>query len=440
MKHMRTNGWRPPKPVLMAAVLVVAGGLAAACSSSSSSGSAPGSSAPAPGSSAAVPGPSAAAPTGSTVRVMFEDLGPAAPAAVEPVEDLGMLTVFKAAADYVNAHGGAGGHKIQVDACHDQASPTLSATCARQAVANHDVAVVAPLILTSDDVIPILAGAHIPYFGEFPLSPGDFSSPDSFPVTAGAVGEEAGVGYLLAKKGCKKMGVLYTAEPVTEATVPDVSAAAQANGAQIVAKVSLPMTSVDASSQIAQIENAGADCVALVLQNNQIPGVVLAIRQSGKNLLIGSPSADFAHKILAALGNSANGVYLTGSLAQPTDTGNPAVAQMLSAEKQYEGSSPQPESPNSVLAWADAQLLFNDVIAKVKGDVTGQSVTAGIQALKDATTGVTAPYTGSTPPALSAYPRLINYGVTFWQIENGAYQSIQSGFTNIAGSLTGISG
>src|SRR6266851_4933235 len=232
MKQMRPNRSRSRKPVLMGAVLVVVGMLATACSSSSNS-------VPAPGSSASAPGSSDAAPSGSTVWVMFEDLGPAAPAAVEPVDDHGALTVFKAAADYVNAHGGAGGHKIQVDTCYDQADPNLSATCARQAIAN-------------DDVIPILAQAHIPYFGEFPVSPDDFSSPDSFPVTAGAVGEEAGVGYILAKKGCKKMGILYTAEPVTEATVADVAAAAEANGAQVVAKVSLPMTSVDASSQIAQ--------------------------------------------------------------------------------------------------------------------------------------------------------------------------------------------
>src|SRR5260370_4037404 len=218
MKQMRANRSRSRKPVLMGAVLVVVGMLATACSSSSNS-------VPAPGSSASAPGSSDAAPSGSTVRVMFEDLGPAAPAAVEPVDDHGALTVFKAAADYVNAHGGAGGHKIQVDTCYDQADPNLSATCARQAVANHDVAVVAPLILTSDNVIPILAQGHIPYFGEFPVSPDDFSSPDSFPVTAGAVGEEAGVGYILAKKGCKKMGILYTAEPVTEGTLPDVSAA-----------------------------------------------------------------------------------------------------------------------------------------------------------------------------------------------------------------------
>src|SRR5260370_18645338 len=181
MNQMRANRSRSRKPVLTAAVLVVVGALAA-CSSSSTPGSAP-------GSSASAPATSGAAPSGSTVRLMFEDLGPAAPAAVEPVEDSGALTVFKAAADYVNAHGGAGGHKIQVDTCHDQADPSLSATCARQAVANHDVAVVAPLILTSANVIPILTQAHIPYFGAFPVSPGALSSPDSFPVTARPVGD-----------------------------------------------------------------------------------------------------------------------------------------------------------------------------------------------------------------------------------------------------------
>ena len=430
MKQITANRLRSRKTLLSGAVAVVAVGALAACSSSGSSGSPTASSAS---------GAPAGAPTGSTVRVMFEDLGPQAPAALAPVDDPGALTVFEAAAAYVNARGGAGGHKIQVDTCYDQASPTLSAGCARQAIANHDVAVTAPLILTSDNVLPLLAQAHIPYFGEFPVSPDDFSSADSFPDTAGAVGEEAAVGYILAKKGCTKMGVLYTAEPVTEATVPAVSAAAKANGAQVVAKVALPMTAVDASSQIAQIENAGAACVALVLQNNQVPAVVTAIRQSGKQLMIGSPSAGFAHTILAALGSNANGVYLTGSAALPTDTTNPVVAQMFAAEKQYEASAAAPESPFSVLAWGDAQLLFNSVIAKVSGPVTGQTVTTGIQALKNAGTGVIGPYTGSTPPTLSTYPRLINYGVTFWQIQGGKPVSIQSGFTDVADSLKALS-
>lgn len=429
MEQTPANRLRSRRALLSGAVLVAVGALAA-CSSNSSSGS------PAASSASGTP---AAAPAGSTVRVMFEDLGPQAPAALAPVDDPGALTVFKAAADYVDAHGGAGGHKVQVDTCYDQASPTLSTACARQAVAHHDVAVVAPLILTSDDVLPVLAPAHIPYFGAFPVSPDDYSSPDSFPVTAGSVGEEAGVGYILAKNGCKKMGVLYTAEPVTEATVPDVSAAAEANGAQVVAKVSLPMTSVDASSQIAQIESAGAGCVALVLQNNQVPAVVTAIRQSGKSLMIGSPSAGFAQTILTALGASANGVYLTGSAALPTDTSNQVVAQMLAVAKQYEGGAQPPESPFSVLAWADAQLLFNDVIAKISGTVTGQAATEGIEALKNAETGVIGPYTGSTPPTLSAYPRLINYGVTFWQIQGDKPVSIQSGFSDVADSLKALS-
>ena len=371
---------------------------------------------------------------------MVEGLGPAAPAAVAPVNHPDAITVFKAAADYANAHGGAGGHKIQVDTCYDQGDPSLSAACARQAVANHDVAVTAPVLLTSDYVIPILARAHIPFFGAFPVSPSDFSSPDSFPVTAGAIGDEGGVGYILAKQGCKKMGFLYTAEPVTEATVAGAVAAAEANGAQVVAKVSLPMTSVDASSEIAQIENAGADCLGVALQNNQIPAVVVAVKQSGKSLMIGTTAGSLTSKVLNALGSNGNGIYMAGSTSLSTDTKNPAVQRMLSVAEQYEGSSPQPSSNYASLAWAAAQLLFNDVIPQIKGDVTGQSVTAGIQALKDAATGTTLPYTGSTSPALSKYPRLINYGEAFWQLEDGKPEPIQSGFTDIASSLQGISG
>jgi ABC-type branched-subunit amino acid transport system substrate-binding protein len=370
---------------------------------------------------------------------MVEEIGPAAPAALEADNPPDVVTVLQAAAAYVNAHGGAGGHRIQVDTCYDQGDPNLSASCARQAIANHDVAVVAPLILTSDDVLPVLAPAHIPFFGAFPVSPDDFSSPDSFPLTAGGVGEEAGVGYILSREGCKKMGILYTAEPVTEATVPDVAASAEANGAQVVAKVSLPMTAVDARPQIAEIDNAGADCLALALQQNQIPGAVIAARQGGQSLMIGSPSGGFPSSVLKTLGSIGNGVYLAGSASLPGDTGNPAVAQMLAVAKQYEGSSTQPEDSFSSVAWADAQLLFNDVIGKTTGAVSGQSVTAGIEALKAATTGVVGPYTGSAAPALSTYPRVINYGLTFWKIENGNPEPTQSGFTNIASSLRALS-
>ena len=115
MEQMRANRSRPPKPVLMTAVLVVVSALAAACSSSTSSASAPVSaSAPA---SASAPGSSNAAPAGPAVRVMIEGIGPDAPAAVEPVAAPEVFTVFEAAADYANAHGGAGGHKIQVETC-----------------------------------------------------------------------------------------------------------------------------------------------------------------------------------------------------------------------------------------------------------------------------------------------------------------------------------
>jgi ABC-type branched-subunit amino acid transport system substrate-binding protein len=370
---------------------------------------------------------------------MVEGLGPAASAALAPLAHSDAITAFKAAADYVNAHGGAGGHQIQVDVCYDQGDPNLSATCARQAISNHDVSVTAPVILTSDSVIPILATAHIPYFGSFPDSPSDFSNSDSFPVNSGALSDAAGVGYILASHGCKKLGILYASSTIPEADVPYMAAAAEAKGATVVAKVSLPLTSVTASTQIAQIENAGADCVGFLPTDSQVPGIVLAVEQSGKSLMMGAPTGGFPSSVLSDLGNNATGVYLAGSVALPTDSSNPTIGQMLTAAKQYEGSSPPPSSSYAVLAWGDAQILFNDVIAKTKGAVTGQSVTAGIQALKSAGTGVTPPYTASTPPTLSNFPRLVNFGETFWQIKNGKPESITNGFVDISSSLKAAS-
>lgn len=423
------TGNRPRRSGVAVCVLAAAAAMIAAGCSSNASGSS--ASSGAAGTAKVDLGPTSA-PTKSTVRVMLENLGPATAGALAALNQPDVDTVVKAEVENVNAHGGSDGHKIQLDVCYDQGDPNLAAACARTAVSNHDVAVLAPVVIDSGNTLPILEKAGIPYFAAEPLSPADFTNPDAYPISGGLPVEFFGLSHLLAKNGCKRLGIVYTAAPAPELGVPFITQAAQAYGMKVVASVSIAATSVNAAPQVAQITHANADCMALSLFNNQSTPVVLAARQTAPNLTIGGLTSEFPSSVLNSLGSSGNGVLLSGSSALPSDTSNAQVEKMLAVTTTYEPKMTQPYSAFAVKAWAGSQMLFNDVIPSIQGDVTAASVTAAIRALKDASTGVTAPYTASAPAPVAKFPRLINYGVTSWKIENGKPQSTLTGFTDVA--------
>jgi ABC-type branched-subunit amino acid transport system substrate-binding protein len=403
-----------------AAALVI---LAAACSSSPSGGSSSASS-------------SLAASGKGTVGIMVISIGPNAPAALSGAEFPDVNTAITAAVDAANARGGVNGKLLKLEFCYDQGDPNLSASCARQAVSDHDAVVMTPVELNADSILPILAPAHIPYFGNLPLSPDDFTSPDSFPLAGGLPADYGGVGVLLATHGCKKIGVIYNSQVNTEAGLPFIDQGATANGAKVVASVGLAAGSTTVSPQVAEVESKGADCIAVAIDPNQGPPVVQAVRQSGKNVTVGGITGSFPNSLLATLGSAGNGILLSGGEALPSDTSIPQIAQMLATCKRYEPNSPQPSSAYAVLGWADAQILINNVLPAVKGAVTGSSVTAAIQQLKNATTGVIGPYTADLKAPLPNYPRLKNYGAQFYRVENGVPQLISKGFVDLAPSLT----
>src|ERR1700761_3707726 len=78
-----------------------------------------------------------AAPSGSPIKVMT----------IASVNYSGpnyenILETAKLYQDWINAHGGINGHPLEVSTCDEQGDPTKTAQCGRQAIANHDVAVV----------------------------------------------------------------------------------------------------------------------------------------------------------------------------------------------------------------------------------------------------------------------------------------------------------
>src|ERR1700722_13538834 len=158
-------------------VMLIAAGsvslLLAACSSSSSGGSTTNSSASGSGS----------------IKIMALGLFQSAALSLPDSE-----AAMQAKVDAVNASGGIDGHQIDLTTCNDQLDPDQSAACARQAVSNGDVAVVASYEPYTAQVLPILESANIPFFNGEAIDNGDANSATEFPLTGGAITQSAAAG------------------------------------------------------------------------------------------------------------------------------------------------------------------------------------------------------------------------------------------------------
>jgi branched-chain amino acid transport system substrate-binding protein len=183
------------------AALTTAGLSAAACGSSGGGGGGGGSA-------------SAAKLAGAPVKIgIVQDVG--APGNDHPEG----IAAAKAAASYVNAHGGfVGNRPVQIISCNAMGSPTASKQCAEEFVSDKVVAVggVAADFPTSG--LPVLQPAGIPYVG-LGVSAQDFSNPVSYPMFSPvAAGFPAQVTYF-AKQGVKSAAII-------EIDIPEAVAAA----------------------------------------------------------------------------------------------------------------------------------------------------------------------------------------------------------------------
>ena len=91
-----------------------------------------------------------------------------------------------AAVKQVNASGGINGHPINLSICDDQSNPNVAATCAQQAVANNDVAVLGIANVEDVTMLPILQHAGIAFIGQDESTPLDATTPISFQTATGA--------------------------------------------------------------------------------------------------------------------------------------------------------------------------------------------------------------------------------------------------------------
>lgn len=339
----------------------------------------------------------------------------------------------RAKADEVNAAGGIGGKKIKLTFCDDQHDPNQATACARQVVANHAVAVLAPTSASgfSTETFPVLDAAKIPVIGNPAAVAADWTSPNAYPLDPGSPGQYAGVALALKNIGCTDVGSIQLPVPAGVASAQNVAKAVKSLGGRLVKNIQVGMSEASYASQVAQLISAGAKCIVPIILPTEEPKLLTAIRQSGKQLSVGGVTAAFNQQLLTSLGSAADGIVLAGANYLPTDTSVPAVREMTAAMAKYAPGTKATDT-YATAAWGSATLLFSGVLPRIKGAITSAKIMEALDHAKNLPTGTYAPYTFKTPPPNPAFPRLMNTSILTWQVKNSVPVLTSKGFIDIA--------
>jgi branched-chain amino acid transport system substrate-binding protein len=337
---------------------------------------------------------------------------------------------MEARVDQLNASGGLKGHRIDLTICNDQFDPNQAATCARQAVSGHDVAVISSYEPFTTQVDPILEQAGIPLIYSTIVAPVDATDSISFPRDGGVPAQYAALGVRLVQAGCKKVGVVVTGLADTELGGQWLAKGVKSAGGSSVS-VSVSASQASFAPQVAQLEGDGAKCIVPATAPEQGAQVVTAVVQSGQKEMLGGTSSEFPEQSLSALGSAANGLIMTGQEYRPTDTQIPAVAAVIAGMKKYEPSVPLTDI-FGISGWAGASAAAQ-VISTVSGPITARSVLAAANKATNISTGLYAPFSSTAKAPVAAFPRAKNWSYLTWHVDDGKATLVGKGFTKLTG-------
>jgi ABC-type branched-subunit amino acid transport system substrate-binding protein len=396
----------------------VAGVLAtAACSSSSNTSS----------STAANGGSTAGGSSGGTIKVMTIGQFQATSFSFPEMAD-----AVKAAIAAANDAGGIKGAKIQVVTCNDQGDPNVAGQCARQALQDKVAAVIGTISLFGASITPLLQAAKIPYIGELPLTPPDYTSPISFPIDGGNPANYGGAGIALVKSGCTKVGVLTDASSTAaQGSGKLIEAGVTTAGGTVTKNVGLSETAPDASAPVSAVVASGAKCIGLAETPSQMAKVITAVRQGpAPQTLLSASLATLPPPVVTALKGQADGVLAVQSPYYP----GPKTPTFLAQMKKYSPSATIDTSAEG--AWSSA-TVFVEVAKKISGAVTASSVLAQLNATTDLSVE-TYPVTFnfSKPNPVAQYSRLFNTKALVYKVTGNTFTLTNMGPIDVQDVLT----
>jgi branched-chain amino acid transport system substrate-binding protein len=321
----------------------------------------------------------------------------------------------RAAAKAVNKSGGVDGHPIKIVECQAAADANKAEDCARQAVADQDVAFVGNLSSVAEKIVPIAAPAGIPTVAPFAVSFPELTDPSSYPITGAALASVPGSAAQLADAGAKKIHNVFTDVAAGAFTNTLIKLALEPRGLELAGSTALPLSAPDMTTYVQDALSGGTDAILLNTTAEDSARFIVAARQAGFDGKISVTSAVITPDFLDRLGDMANGMYVANLTRPATQVRVPAVRQMLKEFKAYKKNLAVNDS--SAQSWAGVHLIAQALHGATSFD--GKTLQSALNRDQAWDLGIVPPVNFTTPVAVSVLPnaRVFNFTVLYTRVK-----------------------
>jgi len=341
-------------------------------------------------------------------------------------------------AKYINDKGGVAGRPLQVITCDNKGDPNEGANCARRAVDEKVVAVVGSFTFDASRIIPVLEEAKIAWFGACcPLVAQEFTSPVSFVLGSLLPGMGAGIGWKMAKDGCKNPVNVVLDIPAGDVAYPALKNAYAAGGGDPNAWKIVKISAVpqDYSAQVAEATD-GTDCIAGGVSDSNWAAWLPAMAAAGADQRLYGLQGNLNGKIAEQFPELTEGGIVSGSY--PDIAGSMWDDYRSSLEK-YDAPDLDWNSRAGLGTWAGL-TAFTNVVEGMSGDINNQTFLEAAGKTSKLETGgmigvldLTTPYTGFG----GDLPRVFNRTVFFDKIEGGKLTALDDKGYGMTGPIGG---
>jgi ABC-type branched-subunit amino acid transport system substrate-binding protein len=321
----------------------------------------------------------------------------------------------------INASGGIKGAKLNLIVCDDKESPNTAASCARTAISDHVAAVIAGITINAQAALPILQAANIPWITVYPVTPLEYTSPVSFPLTGGSASLLPAQGAYMPQHGCTKVGIVADSSTQAQASADQMVAGVEASGGTVVSRQAISAQTADVAPAIAAILHAGAKCIGEAAAPAEAVKVLLAVHQSSDpGILQVNEGSDLPAALLPVVGVGANGVVVMSGPYLPTD---PRLAAFHALMAPYETKD---LTVFAQYVWGGLQY-FTDVAKQVPGQVTSASLLAQLRKTGPVRLDILPqPVSFQTPGPVRGFARIVNLDSLAYKVQDGKFALDQS--------------
>lgn len=288
----------------------------------------------------------------------------------------------QAAADYANDYlGGLGGHEIEIVRCQDKADGASAAACANQFVQEGVATIVAGQPAITDQIVPVVQGAGIPWVGSSPSGAAELGAANADFFSSGFIGLLAAEAVYAKEQGYTNVTMIGSENPQLIGAVNAVGKPLFQGQGVTLDLVTVPQGTADATSQVTAATQSNPDALSIVADNTVCQSVLSGLSTIGATQPKFVNSSCVAPEVLEAVGES--GIDGTVLFTTGDTTGDDEEAQLYRAVMQEYAPDADPGgiTPTGYLSMLGFVRAVN--AGGVTGDVTPESIATAIKAATD---------------------------------------------------------